>query len=141
MGTTTLSIAAFNQITHNIITPSIMALNAYAECLLCLELQRILKGWVSLCCESFCWMLWYLWKCFNASWSMTATCSRVHRTSVTEAKVIELFTMVIYRHSMVLLSFCVMKQYYCSIYHDMAINYIITMMKSFITLGHGGKLK
>jgi hypothetical protein len=39
------------------------------------------------------------------------------------ANVIKLFTAVIYRHSMVIPSFCVIKHYYYGRYHRMAINY------------------
>jgi hypothetical protein len=39
------------------------------------------------------------------------------------ANVIKLFTMVIYRHSMVIVSFCVIKHYYYIKYHRMAVNY------------------
>ncbi len=39
------------------------------------------------------------------------------------ANVIKLFTAVIYRHSMVILSFCVIKHYYYGKYHRMAVNY------------------
>jgi hypothetical protein len=38
------------------------------------------------------------------------------------ANVIKLFAMVIYHHSMVLLSSCVIKHQYCSKYHRMAVN-------------------
>jgi hypothetical protein len=54
------------------------------------------------------------------------------------ANVIKLFTVVIYRHSMALLSSCVIKHYYCSKYHRMAVN---NPGKSFITLAQGGKHK
>jgi hypothetical protein len=37
--------------------------------------------------------------------------------------VIKLFTAVIYCHYMVILSFCVIKKYYCGNYRGMAINY------------------
>jgi hypothetical protein len=50
------------------------------------------------------------------------------------ANVIKLFTVVIFCHSMVMLPFCVVKQYN----HKMAVNY---QGKNFITLAHGGKLK
>ncbi len=39
------------------------------------------------------------------------------------ANVIKLFTMVIYCHSMVIPSFCVIKLYYLGNYHGMAVNY------------------
>jgi hypothetical protein len=52
------------------------------------------------------------------------------------ANVIKLFTVVTYYHSMVLLSSCVVKHYYCSKYHRMAVKILI---KSFITLVQGGK--
>ncbi len=35
----------------------------------------------------------------------------------------KLFTTIIYRHSMVIPSFCVIKHYYYSKYHRMAVNY------------------
>jgi hypothetical protein len=37
--------------------------------------------------------------------------------------VIKLFTVVIYHHSMVILSFCVIKMYYPGNYNGMAVNY------------------
>ncbi len=40
-----------------------------------------------------------------------------------ETNVIKLFTVVIYRHSMVILSFCVMKQHYLGHYCGMGVNY------------------
>ncbi len=49
----------------------------------------------------------------------------------TEANAIKLFTMPIYCHSMVLLSFCVIKHYYLSNYHRMAVEY---HGKSFMTV-------
>jgi hypothetical protein len=39
------------------------------------------------------------------------------------ANVIKLFTAVIYCHSMVISSFCVIKVYYLGNYHGMAVNY------------------
>ena len=39
------------------------------------------------------------------------------------ANVIKLFTAVIYCHSMVIPSFCVIKLYYLGNYHGMAVNY------------------
>jgi hypothetical protein len=39
------------------------------------------------------------------------------------ANVIKLFTAVIYHHSMLILSFCVIKLYYPGNYHGMAVNY------------------
>ena len=39
------------------------------------------------------------------------------------ANVIKLFTMVIYSHSMVIQSFCVIKLYYLGNYHGMAVTY------------------
>jgi len=39
-----------------------------------------------------------------------------------EANVIKLFTAVIYCHSMVISSFCVIKQYYDGNYHGMAVS-------------------
>jgi hypothetical protein len=39
------------------------------------------------------------------------------------ANVIKLFTAVIYCHSMVIPSFCVIKPYYLGNYHGMAVNY------------------
>ena len=39
------------------------------------------------------------------------------------ANVIKLFTAVIYCHSMVISSFCVIKLYYLGNYHGMAVNY------------------
>jgi hypothetical protein len=47
------------------------------------------------------------------------------------ANVIELFTAVIYHHSMVILSFCVIKLYYPENCHGMAVNYhgILTLEK------------
>jgi hypothetical protein len=39
------------------------------------------------------------------------------------ANVIKLFTAVIYHHSMVIPSFCVIKLYYLGNYHGMAVNY------------------
>ncbi len=47
------------------------------------------------------------------------------------ANVIKLFTMVIYHHSMVILSICVIKLYYPENYSGMAVNYhgIVTIEK------------
>jgi hypothetical protein len=47
------------------------------------------------------------------------------------ANVIKLFTVVIYHHSMVILSFCVIKLYYPENYSGMAVNYngILTLVK------------
>ncbi len=47
------------------------------------------------------------------------------------ANVIKLFTAVIYHHSMVILSFCVIELYYPENYHGMAVNYhgILTLEK------------
>ncbi len=47
------------------------------------------------------------------------------------ANVIKLFTMVIYHHSMVILSFCVIKLHYLGNYSGMAVNYqgILTLEK------------
>jgi hypothetical protein len=39
------------------------------------------------------------------------------------ANVIKLFTAVIYHHSMVISSFCIIKHYYYSKYHRMAVKY------------------
>ncbi len=61
------------------------------------------------------------------SWSMSYP---VYGMSVDElslqppgANVIKLFTPVIYCHSMVIPSFCVIKLYYLGNYHGMAVNY------------------
>ena len=48
------------------------------------------------------------------------------------ANVIKLFTAVIYHHSTVIPSFCVIKLYYLGNYHGMAVNY--HGIKLFITL-------
>jgi hypothetical protein len=47
------------------------------------------------------------------------------------ADVIKLFAVVIYHHSMVILSFCVIKLYYPENYHGMAVNYhgVLTLEK------------
>jgi hypothetical protein len=47
------------------------------------------------------------------------------------ANVINLFTVVIYHHSMVILSFCVIKLYYPGNYRGIAVNYhgILTLEK------------
>jgi len=52
------------------------------------------------------------------------------------ANVIKLFTAVIYHHSMVILSFCVIKHYYYGKYHRMAVNY---RGKKFYNIGPGRK--
>jgi hypothetical protein len=56
-------------------------------------------------------------------------CSVVN--TVPRANVIKLFTSVIYHHSMVILSFCVIKLYYPGNYHRMAVHYhsILTLEK------------
>ncbi len=41
------------------------------------------------------------------------------------ANVIKLLTTVIYRHSMAILSFCVIKPYYRGNYHGITINYLV----------------
>jgi hypothetical protein len=53
--------------------------------------------------------------------------------------VIKLFTMVIYCHSMVILSFCVIKQHYLGNYHRMAVNY--RSIKLFYNIGQKSLLK
>jgi hypothetical protein len=50
--------------------------------------------------------------------------------------VIKLFTAVIYCHSMVLPSFCVIKHWYCSKYHRMAVN---NPDKKFYNIGPRGQ--
>ncbi len=55
----------------------------------------------------------------------------LHFSLETGANVIKLFTDVICHHSMVILSFCVIKLYYPENYHGMAVNYhgILTLPK------------
>jgi hypothetical protein len=48
------------------------------------------------------------------------------------------FTVVIYRHFMVIPSFCVIKHWYCSKYHRMAVN---DPDKKFYNTAQGGKHK
>ncbi len=52
-------------------------------------------------------------------------------TSASGANVIKLFTVVIYYHSMVILSFCIIKLYYPENHSGMAVNYhgILTLQK------------
>jgi hypothetical protein len=64
------------------------------------------------------------------------------------AKVIRLFTKVIYCHSMIIPSFCVIKQYYHGnivlqqYYHGNYYGMIVfTLLKGFRTLAHGGQIK
>jgi hypothetical protein len=51
--------------------------------------------------------------------------------------VIKLFTAVIYRYSMVIPSFCVIKHSYCSKYHRMAVN---NPNKKFYNIGPRGRI-
>jgi hypothetical protein len=51
---------------------------------------------------------------------------------------IKTFSTVIDNHSMVIVSFCVIKLHYFNNNHGMALNY---NGKIFVTLAHGGKLK
>ncbi len=62
----------------------------------------------------------------------------VIKNHLSGANVIKLFTTVIYRYSMAILSLCVMKLYYLGHYCGMA---VVTTVKSFITLAREGKLK
>ncbi len=50
------------------------------------------------------------------------------------AHVIKLFTTVIYHHSMVIQSFCVIKLYCLGIYHEKAINYLGTLTQQKVGL-------
>ncbi len=54
------------------------------------------------------------------------------------AKAIKLFATVIYYHSMVILSICVITLYHLGNYHQMA---AYDHGKMFITFDHGGKIK
>ncbi len=71
---------------------------------------------------------------FSASMSVRV---KRNKTMALGLNVIKLSTMVIFL-SMVLLSFCIMKQYYHGNYHKMAANY---HGKRFMTIVNGGKLK
>jgi hypothetical protein len=57
---------------------------------------------------------------------------------MSEAKIIKLFTLVIYCHSMAILSFRVLKLYYLVNCRGMAVNY---HGKSLIKMAQGGKLE
>jgi hypothetical protein len=65
-------------------------------------------------------------------------CRAINTLHQPVANVIKLFTEVIYRHSMVIPSFCVIKLCYHGNNRRMAVNYLL---KKFYTIGHGDKLK
>ena len=56
-------------------------------------------------------------------WLLTVGSKKVPVAQRPGANVIKLFTAVIYCHSMVISSFCVIKLYYLGNYHEMAVNY------------------
>ncbi len=67
----------------------------------------------------------FIWQCFS-KWlfchSREKGTNKLLIKLMPWANVIKLFTAVFFRHSMVILSFCVIKHYYYGKYHRMAIN-------------------